>query len=226
MHLSKDLQPVLLQLAQADAASSQPRVRPEEQELKKLIDERKRLTDASAAAQLAVDDMELEILRIQEDERKLKKRELDDKRQLSAETDPERRKDLEHDRYAAKSRIADLLSELKEAHNEIAALRNNRDVHAARVDEANRKVEAAQRTVDALPSEEVVDVEVLRAQLPAEVLTAYDEIGAAKFNGRACGGCFIQLPPAERAEVLGEPEDELPTCLNCGTLLVRVSPVE
>ena len=226
MHLSKDLQPVLLQLAQADAASSQPRVRPEEQELQKLIDERKRLTDASAAAQLAVDDMELEILRIQEDERKLKKRELDDKRQLSAETDPERRKDLEHDRYAAKSRIADLLSELKEAHNEIAALRNNRDVHAARVDEANRKVEAAQRAVDALPEEEVVDTDALRAQLPDDVLRAYDDIGAAKFNSRACGGCFIQLPPAERAEVLGEPEDELPTCPNCGTLLVRVSPVE
>ena len=226
MHLSKDLQPVLLQLAQADAASPQPRVRPEEQELHKLIDERKRLTDASAAAQLAVDDMELEILRIQEDERKLKKRELDDKRQLSAETDPERRKVLEHDRYAAKSRIADLLSELKEAHNEIAALRNNRDVHAARVDEANRKVEAAQRAVDALPEEDDVDVDALRAKLPADVLSGYDDIGAAKFNGRACGGCFIQLPPAERAEVLGEPEDELPTCPNCGTLLVRVSPAE
>lgn len=226
MHLSKDLQPVLLQLAQADAASSQPRVRPEEQELQKLIDERKRLTDASAAAQLAVDDMELEILRIQEDERKLKKRELDDKRQLSAETDPERRKDLEHDRYAAKSRIADLLSELKEAHNEIAALRNNRDVHAARVDEANRKVEAAQRAVDALPEEDDVDVDALRAKLPDDVLGGYGDIGAAKFNGRACGGCFIQLPPAERAEVLGEPEDELPTCPNCGTLLVRVSPAE
>ena len=226
MHLSKDLQPVLLQLAQADAASSQPRVRAEEQGLQKLIDERKRLTDASAAAQLAVDDMELEILRIQEDERKLKKRELDDKRQLSAETDPERRKDLEHDRYAAKSRIADLLSELKEAHNEIAALRNNRDVHAARVDEANRKVEAAQRAVDSLPEEDDVDVDALRAKLPADVLSGYDDIGAAKFNGRACGGCFIQLPPAERAEVLGEPEDELPTCPNCGTLLVRVSPAE
>ena len=226
MHLSKDLQPVLLQLAQADAASSQPRVRAEEQELQKLIDERKRLTDASAAAQLAVDDMELEILRIQEDERKLKKRELDDKRQLSAETDPERRKDLEHDRYAAKSRIADLLSELKEAHNEIAALRNNRDVHAARVDEANRRVEAAQRAVDALPEDDVVDTEALRAQLPSDVLRAYDNIGAAKFNGRACNGCFIQLPPSERAEVLAEPEDELPTCPNCGTLLVRVSPTE
>lgn len=224
MHLSKDLQPVLLQLADADRASSQPRVRSEEQELRTLLDERQRLTDASSAAQLAVDDMELEILRIQEDERKLKKREMDDKRQLGAETDPERRKDLEHDRYAAKSRIADLLSELKEAHNEIAALRNNRDVHAARVDEANRKVEAAQRAVDALPAVEDVDTAALREQLPAEVLAAYDDIGAAKFNGRACGGCYIQLPPSERAEVLAEPADELPTCPNCGTLLVRVTP--
>ena len=224
MHLSKDLQPVLLQLADADRTSSQPRVRPEEQELRTLLDERQRLTDASSAAQLAVDDMELEILRIQEDERKLKKREMDDKRQLGAETDPERRKDLEHDRYAAKSRIADLLSELKEAHNEIAALRNNRDVHAARVDEANRKVEAAQRAVDALPAVEDVDTAALREQLPAEVLAAYDDIGAAKFNGRACGGCYIQLPPSERAEVLAEPADELPTCPNCGTLLVRVTP--
>lgn len=224
MHLSKDLQPVLLQLADADRASPQPRVRPEEQELRTLLDERQRLTDASSAAQLAVDDMELEILRIQEDERKLKKREMDDKRQLGAETDPERRKDLEHDRYAAKSRIADLLSELKEAHNEIAALRNNRDVHAARVDEANRKVEAAQRAVDALPAVEDVDTAALREQLPAEVLAAYDDIGAAKFNGRACGGCYIQLPPSERAEVLAEPADELPTCPNCGTLLVRVTP--
>ena len=223
MHLDKDLQPVLLELAAAERTSAAPKVRPEEEELQKLIDDRDRLLQASSAAQLAVDDMELEILRIQEDERKLKKRELDDKRQLSAETDPERRKDLEHDRYAAKSRIADLLYELKEAHGEIKALRNNRDVHAAKVDEANRKVEAARRAVEALPEEETVDTAALREKLPAEVLALYDDIGAARFNGRTCNGCFIQLPPAERAEVMSEPDNELPTCPNCGTLLVRVT---
>ncbi len=223
MHLSADLQPVLIQLADAERRAGRPTQRPEEQELQKLIDERDRLITASSAAQLAVDDMELEILRIQEDERKLKRRELDDKRQLGAETDPVRRRDLEHDRYAAKSRIADLLYELKEAHNEIAALRNNRDVHAARVDEANRKVEAAQRAVDALPEVEQVDTEALRAKLPADVLEVADRVGVAAFNGRTCGGCFIQLPPGERAEVLAAPEDELPTCPNCGTLLVRVT---
>ena len=135
MKLSAEEQPILLELAKADRVAAHPdSARPEEQELERLLKERKDLQAASAAAQMAVDDMELEILRIQEDERKLKKREIDDKRQLGAETNPERRKDLEHDRYAAKSRIADLLSELKEAHNEIAALRNNRDNHGARLD--------------------------------------------------------------------------------------------
>jgi len=225
MHLPKDQQLKLLQLADAERAAAHPGgKREEEKELERLTAERDRIASAASAAQMAVDDMELEILRIQEDERKLKRRELDDKHQLSAETDPERRKDLEHDRYAAKSRIADLLSELKEAHNEIAALRNNRDNHGARLDEANRKVEAAQRAVDALPEVEQVDTAALRAGLPEELLSLYDDIGAAAFNGRTCNSCFIQLPPAERAEVMGADADELPTCPNCGALLVRVTP--
>ncbi|WKD57294.1 Putative zinc ribbon domain protein [Corynebacterium capitovis DSM 44611] len=222
MNLSPAKQQLLLELATAEQAQSRPAaVAPEQKELNKLIDERARLASAAAAAQLAVDDMELEILRIQEDERKLKKRELDDKRQLSAETDPDRRRDLQHDRYAAKSRIADLLSELKEAHNEIAALRNNRDNHGARLDEADRKIEAARRAVEALPEGDVADVGALREALPDDALAAYESAGVAFFNGRACGGCFIQLPPSERSAVLAAPADEVPACPNCGVLLVR-----
>lgn len=218
---------MLLELADAERAAARPPApREEEQHVAELEAKRERLAAAANSAQLAVDDMELEILRIQEDERKLKRRELDDKRQLTAETDPERRKDLEHDRYAAKSRIADLLSELKEAHNEIAALRNNRDNHGARLDEVDRQLEAARRAVEALSPREAVDIAPLRAQLPDEVLSLYDDVSAAAFNGRTCKGCFIQLPPSERAEVLAADADELPTCPNCGTLLVRVSPAD
>ncbi|SDR84005.1 zinc ribbon domain-containing protein [Corynebacterium timonense] len=225
MNLSPELQPVLLELAAAERQAAHPAATsPEQKELDALLAERERLASAAAAAQLAVDDMELEILRIQEDERKLKKRELDDKRQLGAETDPSRRRDLEHDRYAAKSRIADLLSELKEAHNEIAALRNNRDNHGARLDEADRKVAAARRAVEALPDPTVIDADSLRAQLPGDVLALYDDVGAASFNGRTCHSCYLQLPPAERSEVMAVPADELPTCPNCGALLVRVAP--
>ena len=107
------------------------------------------MRSAASSAQMAVDDMELDILRIQEDERKLRRREADNKQQLQSETDPEKRKDLDHDLYAAKSRIADLMSELKECHNEIAALRNNRDVHGARVDDIARQIELAERSAEA-----------------------------------------------------------------------------
>lgn len=174
MELELDKQRTLLALAEAERSQAHDApASPEQQELEKLEAQRPGLANAAAAAQLAVDDLEAEILRIQEDERKLKKRELDDKRQLTAETDPERRKDLEHDRYAAKSRIADLLYELKEAHGEVKALRNNRDVHGAKLDELDRKIEAARRAAEAVPAREEVDTEALRAELPSSVLGVY-----------------------------------------------------
>ncbi len=52
---------------------------------------------------------------------------------------------MEHDLYAAKSRIADLMSELQEAHNEVHALRSNLDVHGARVSDSERKLEKLRR---------------------------------------------------------------------------------
>lgn len=223
MHLSQELQPVLLKLATAEAAAARPVARPEVAELQRAGKERERIAAASSAAQMAVDDMELEIRRIQEDQRKLERRKNDNIAQLGAATDIEVRRDLQHDLSTTEARLTDLRYELKEAHNEIAALRNNREVHGAQLDEATRKLEQAQRAVDALPEETPVDTGALRAQLPADILAVYDNVGAASFNSRTCGGCFLQLPPTERAEVMAVADDELPTCPNCGTLLVRVT---
>lgn len=237
MNFDRELQIKLLDLATAERIARVDggvRVTPEQEELARLDKSLRRAREAAGSAQIAVDDMEHEILRIQEDERKLKRRERDDKEQLGAETDPERRKDLEHDRYAAKSRINDLLYELKEAHDEIHALRNNRDIHAAQVDELTRKVEAARRAAEAAnaaaagndPAERI---SALRAELPGEMLTLYDEqkdendVGAASFNGRACGGCHIVLPVADRSAINLAPENKLPQCPNCGSYLVRQS---
>lgn len=235
MKLSKQLQSVLLELANLERSQgvTGEKTIPEQQEYEKAQLEHKRLVDAAGSAQLAVDDMEMEILRIQADERKLRQRERDDKAQLGAEVDSERRKDLEHDLYAAKSRIADLMSELQEAHNEIHALRSNRDVHGARVDESQRKLEklaraaeAAQEAVDNRP-DPAIRIAELREQLPADVLDSYDSVrhengvGAAAFKGRACGGCFIVLPPAEQNAVRNAPTEVLPQCGDCGSYLVR-----
>ena len=165
----------------------------------------------------------------------LRQRERDDKRQLGAAVDPETRKDLEHDLYAAKSRIADLMSELQEAHNEVHALRSNLDVHGARVSDSERKLEKLRRAAEAAKEaaanqeDPAVRIGELRDQLPAGVLSEYDTqreengVGAAQFKAnRACGGCFIVLPPAEQNAVRNAPADELPQCGDCGSYLVRL----
>lgn len=238
MKLSPELQPVLLELANLERSQGigGNKELAEKIEYDKAQQEHKRLLDASGSAQMAVDDMENEILRIQADERKLRRRERDDKGQLGAELDAKKRKDIEHDLYATKSRIADLMSELQEAHNEIHALRSNLDVHGARVSESERKLEmlrraaeAAQEAADNQP-DPAVRIADLREQLPSDALAEYDAqrqengVGAAQFKAnRACGGCFIVLPPADKNAVRNAPADELPQCSDCGSYLVRLA---
>lgn len=235
MKLPQDLQTILLELAtlERSQALGGATTIPEQEEYEKAQAAHARLVDASGSAQLAVDDMELEILRIQADERKLRQRERDDKAQLGAATDPETRKDLEHDLYAAKSRIADLMSELQEAHNEIHALRANLDVHGAKVSDSERKLEVLKRAAEAAQEaaanrpDPQVRIGELREQLPADVLEEYEAVreengvGAAAFTGRGCGGCFIVLPPAEQNAVRNAAADEVPQCSDCGSYLVR-----
>ena len=228
-----DLERARASAASAGTQSNQPAVTPERAEAEKAATKLKRARDAAAAAQMAVDDMEAEILRIQQDERKLKRRNIDNKKQLATEQDPEIRKDLEHDKYTTKSRIADLMSELQEAHNEIHALRQNRDVHGAKIDQAEKELEAAKRAADAAKTEQpdpAENIEKLRSELAEhapEALAAYDSVreengvGVARFTGRGCGGCYIQLPPAEQSAVRGAKPEDLPECPDCGTYLVR-----
>ncbi|OFO98357.1 zinc ribbon domain-containing protein [Corynebacterium sp. HMSC034H07] len=235
MKLSQDLQSILLELAtleRSQAHGGTPTI-PEQEEYEKAQAAHARLLDASGSAQLAVDDMEMEILRIQADERKLRQRERDDKAQLGAATDPETRKDLEHDLYAAKSRIADLMSELQEAHNEIHALRANLDVHGAKVSDSERKLEVLKRAAEAAQEaaanrpDPQVRIGELREQLPADIVAEYETVreengvGAAAFTGRGCGGCFIVLPPAEQNAVRNAAADEVSQCSDCGSYLVR-----
>ncbi|KQB86829.1 zinc ribbon domain-containing protein [Corynebacterium lowii] len=234
MKLSNSAQRALLELStlqrSAEVAGSRPARGPEAEELERLLAERKRLHSAAASARMAVDDMEVEILRIQEDERKLRKREREDKRELGATEDRERRRDLEHDLYSAKSRIADLMSELQEAHNEIHALRANSDVHAEKLANLNKQIEVAEQAV-AASGEETGDtqarISALEEELGAEIVAEYQRqreengVGAAAFNGRSCGGCFIVLPAADRSAINLAPADDLPQCPNCGSYLVR-----
>lgn len=236
MKLNQTQQKNLLELATAERAlnaGADRRVSPEQEALDKAIATQTRLRDAASAAQMVVDDMENEILRIQSDEGKLRRRKKDSQDSLGAETDEERRRDLSHDLYTAKSRIADLMSELQEAHNEIHALRNNRDLSQSRAKDAERAVVEAR---EALETATVAAVGVenpreriarMKNELPAEAIAEYEAqreengVGAAQFNGRSCGGCAMVLPAGLLSEIRTAPADVLPQCPECGSYLIR-----
>lgn len=205
----------------------------ERTELAALEKERDRQREVTASAQLNVADVELEIRRIQDDMGKLTRRLNADREGLGAATDTEHRRDLEHDIAATSRRLSDLQQELKEAHDEIAAMRANVDRNGALLDELERKAAAAARAAtaaeDAHSAEDATArVTELREQLSVQILSEYDDqrgifgVGAAAFKGRSCGGCHIVLPPAALSEIRATPADEMPRCPDCGTFLVRV----
>ncbi|WP_080793957.1 zinc ribbon domain-containing protein [Corynebacterium pacaense] len=236
MKLDPQRQKTLLELANLErslASGVSGRVSPEQETLDRLEAEQIRLRDAASAAQMAVDDIDNEILRIQSDERKLRRRKKDGQDALGAETDPERRRDLTHDVYTAKSRIADLMSELQEAHNEIHALRNNRDLAQERIRQQEQRIEGAREARDAAvaATAQVEDprdiITRLAESLPADVIAEYERqraengVGVAQFNGRSCTGCAMVLPAGPIALVRNTPADVLPQCPECGSYLVR-----
>ncbi|MBZ8178458.1 hypothetical protein GSS88_11790 [Corynebacterium sp. 3HC-13] len=87
-----------------------------------------RLERAYRAAEQALHDIEDDIVRIQDEEREYRRQERQLREQLnSPNISDTQRQEARDQRYLLKCRIADLASELQEAHNEVHALRNNRD---------------------------------------------------------------------------------------------------
>jgi predicted nucleic acid-binding Zn-ribbon protein len=65
------------------------------------------------------------------------------------------------------------------------------------------------------------------ALLPLELAELYERlaaraIGAARLAGRDCDACRISLTASAYDDVISKPADEISTCPNCQTVLVRV----
>ncbi|MEJ5929104.1 C4-type zinc ribbon domain-containing protein [Corynebacterium sp. H128] len=205
----------------------------EKQELQELESQRDRQRELAAANQLNVADVELDIRRIQDDIAKLNRRYKADTAGLGAAVDPQQRRDLEHDLATTSRRLSDMQQELKEAHDEVNAMRANAERNGALLDELEQKVAAAARAAEAAEeahsaTDSAERVAQLRGQLSADILAEYDDqrsifgVGAAAFSGRSCGGCHIVLPPAALSEIRHASATEMPRCPDCGTFLVRV----
>lgn len=204
----------------------------EEQQVERARRKLESIRTGAAAAQLAVDDMELEVLRIQKEEALLRRRLADNRKTLGAAEDIELRRDTKHDIAVTQARLRDLTSQTQEAHNELHALRQNVEHYGAKIDAAQAEVEQAQRALDATPedtraADAAAHLEQLRQQVPPAALAVVEQrfaengIGAARLRGKVCEGCAIALPPATVSRLRSLPADTMPECPDCDSFLVR-----
>ncbi len=242
MKADPDAQRRLLDLQAIDTALAQLEHRrrnlPEHAELDKLARELSGLEDERVRAQVAVDDIDRDIARLEKDIDQVRSRKGKDQARLDTGRGPARELEaLQHEmvslnrrqteledaelelmeqREQAQAAVEEVVRRLGEASARRAELERRRDEVLARVDK-----DAQFRISGRAP---------LVADLPADLVALYDRIressagiGAALLRAGRCEGCRIELSGADRARVRVAPPDEVVRCEECRRILVRTA---
>jgi len=237
-----DAQRRLLELQAIDTALAQlahrRRTLPEHAELDKLAREISALDDERIRAQVAVDDLDRDIARLEKDVDQVRARKQRDQSRLDAGTGPA--KELEALQHELAS-LARRQSELEDAELELMEQRETAD---ATLTEAQNRLAAARTRRDAMETardetlRQIAQDEEFRsagrrplvADLPADLIALYDRIressggvGAALLRAGRCEGCRLDLSGVDRAAVRAAAPDEVIRCEECRRILVRTA---
>ncbi|WP_432829704.1 zinc ribbon domain-containing protein [Dactylosporangium sp. CA-092794] len=230
-----DLQAIDIALAQL---AHKRKALPEHAELDRLARELSTMEDQRVRAQVAVDDLDRDIERLERDAEQVRARKEKDQGRLDAGSGPSRELEALQHEIATLNRRQ---SELEDAELE---LMEQRETAQASLDEVVGKLtagrttraEAEQRRAEALAAiakdEEFrrAGRRPLAADLPADLVTLYDKIressggiGAAMLRHGRCEGCRLELSGGDRARVKAAAPDEVVRCEECRRILVRTA---
>jgi uncharacterized protein len=232
----------LLELQAIDTALAQlahrRRTLPEHAELDKLAREISALDDERIRAQVAVDDLDRDIARLEKDTEQVRARKSKDQARLDAGTGPA--KELEATQHELAS-LARRQSELEDAELELMEQRETAEATLTGTQQRLAAVRARREATEAARDEalhQIAQAEEFRsagrkplvADLPADLVTLYDRIressggiGAALLRAGRCEGCRLELSGSERAAVRAAAPDEVYRCEECRRILVRTA---
>jgi uncharacterized protein len=211
---------------------------PEIVELDKLARELSTLEDERIRAQVAVDDLDRDIARLERDVDQVRARATKDQARLDVGTGPARELEaLQHELGSLARRqgeLEDAELELMEQREEAQGLLDQLEQTLA---ETRQRREQLERRRDELMAELGRDEEFrtsgrrpLVADLPADLIGLYEKIreqaggiGAALLRAGRCEGCRLDLAGSERARVKASPADEVLRCEECRRILVRTA---
>ncbi len=152
-------------------------------------------------------------------------------------TNPKDLEHLSHELVSLDRRISELedielevMEQLETAQAELTSLRDQ----LATIDEKGKGVQTARdQKVASVESESATvtsDRTTLASGIPADLLALYDKlraskggVGAAALRQRRCGGCGLELSPADLSVIKAKPSDEVVRCEECSRILVRTS---
>ncbi|GIJ47003.1 hypothetical protein Val02_38890 [Virgisporangium aliadipatigenens] len=229
-----DLQALDTALAQA---AHKKRTLPEHAELERLTKEAQALADERATAQVAVDDLDRDIERIERDVEQVRTRADRDQKRLDAGTGTA--KELE----ATQHELATLARRQRELEDVELELMEKREAADAALTEVSDRLTALQVKLEETESRRAAtlsgidrDVEFRRAgraplvaDLPADLVKLYEQIrestgmGAALLQHGRCGGCRLELSGGEKTRVRAAAPDEVVRCEECRRILVRTA---
>ncbi|RIV37967.1 zinc ribbon domain-containing protein [Micromonospora radicis] len=231
----------LLDLQAIDTALAQlahrRRSLPERAELESLARELSALEDERVRAQVAVDDLDRDIARLEKDVDQVRARKTKNEDRLAAGTGPARELEaLQHELVSLNRRQSDLEDAELELMEQRETAQSVLDGVEQRLAEAReRRAVTEQRRDDSL-AEIGREEEFKRSarqplanDLPADLVQLYDRIrtdtglGAALLTAGRCGGCRLELSGADLARIRKADADEVVRCEDCRRIMVRTN---
>ncbi|TSE01084.1 hypothetical protein FOS14_04870 [Skermania sp. ID1734] len=239
MKVEPSIQAQLLELAKIDTELTRIAHRrkslPEQQEVDRLETEKTARKDAAVAVEIAMDDLDRDIRKLETEVDGVRKREQRDRAMLAAGTvGAKQLTELQHELDTLIRRQQVLEDELLEVMERREAAEADHQHAGAQLSRAEDElIDAARRRDDAMADLNVAeqrcnaDRSAVLDQLPTELVADYDRrrsrsgIGAALLQARRCGGCRIELDRGAIAEIAHAAPELVVHCPECGTILVR-----
>jgi len=232
----------LLDLQAIDTALTQlahrRRTLPEHAELDALARELSALEDERVRAQVAVDDLDRDIARLERDVDQVRARKDKDQARLAAGSGPAR--ELE----ALQHELASLTRRQTELEDAELELMEQRETAQAALDQVTGRIDSTrqrraeveqtrERNLAEIASEEQFKTSArapLAGDLPADLVALYDKIrensgglAAALMRAGRCGGCRLELSATERGRIKAADPAEVVRCEDCRRIMVRTA---
>ncbi len=239
MKASPRQQQLLLDLQSLDNSIARLKKRrtqlPQRAELASMQGERAAAKDAFMAVQRDLDTQNAEIERLESDIEVVRQRIKRDNELSAVSSSPKEAQALQSELETLgrrQSELEDRELELMEANEQTQAVYDAVSGALAGVDGRRQAIldaiADAEAGIDRELSETVRDRAGLAAELQRDLLEHYEAlrarigIGAARLRGRISEASNMELAPAELADILAQPADELIYCPQSGAILVRV----